>query len=655
MKSVVTRRAVLGAGGISVVGAAWAGPGAEEKAAPEGLRERYEVVVVGAGTGGVAAALQAARLGASVLLVEETDWIGGQMCAAGVTSMDEGYPPRARVRERGVYGEFRCRAVAYYRALGQSTDTSATSEDHFAVEPHVAQRLLHDMIRDTRELRFPGRSRAVLDVALRAAVTEVHREGNRIRGVTVATGEGGRKRRIEATVVIDATEYGDLMPLAGVRYRLGNRLWDGPLPAGTPAPPVQPNTWTASIRQYPGGAPAALLVKTPPPGYDERPFRAHVALEGDGSPRLPWDWARFVRYRGMPDSALPRNARNGTDLPLTRTHINFGPNDHPFDALDVEDPRRREAAEVRCRLLTLGALYYFQNVLGKTDWSVADDVGYDTPENRARNAALVRRHPELAPYRAVLDHFPPIAYVRESRRLVGTYTLKAREIRRDAGNQPVRFPTAVALGDYPVDVHGAHGQPEAVELDLDLLEDLPARWIQWGYGPFQVPFECFVPMEVDGFLPAEKNLSQSRIVNGATRLQPSTMLTGQAAGAIAALAVRLRRPPREVPPFFVQDALLDAGSTLALSYSTDLPHGAETWKNVQLATLYGVLPEAEGLFYPERKATPAEIEAVRERLQAVTVPGAREGWQRELALAEPMPTRGQLARAIARSLRAALE
>ena len=60
--------------------------------------DRYDVIVAGAGTGGLAAAIQAARLGSDVLLVEPTDWIGGQLAAAGVTSMDEGYPPREHLR-----------------------------------------------------------------------------------------------------------------------------------------------------------------------------------------------------------------------------------------------------------------------------------------------------------------------------------------------------------------------------------------------------------------------------------------------------------------------------------------------------------------------------------------------------------------------------
>ncbi len=661
---MTTRRQVMQGAGLSLLGPlpGWAqgggtpDPSKTHGTPPERLREHYDVIVAGAGTGGAAAALQAARLGASVLLVESTDWIGGQMTAAGVSSMDEGYPPRARVRERGVYGEFHRRAVAFYRALGQSTDTSAVSEDHFSVEPHVAQELLYDILRDTRRLRFPGRGAVVLDLSLRTEVTRVQREGDRITGVTLSIEGGARPvtRRIASTVLIDATEYGDLLPLAGLRYRLGNRIWDRPWGEGDPAPPVQPNTWTASIRHYPGGAPERLRVKTPPPGYHERELRGHLSLEGDGSPRRPWNWTRFLRYRGMPDSALPLNARNGTDLPLTRTHINFTPNDHPFDARDVEDPRRREEAEVQCRLRTLGVIYYFQNVLGKTDWSVADDLGYNTPYNRARNVALIRRRPELAPYRDVLDHFPVMAYVRESRRIVGAYALKARDIRRNGANRPVRFPTAVALGDYPIDVHGALDPATSIEADLDLPEDLPARWIQWGYGPFQIPFECFTPEGVDGFVAAEKNLSQSRLASGATRLQPSTMLTGQAAGAIAALAVHLRCAPGSVPPLLVQETLLDAGSTLSLDYYPDLPHGTQTWKEVQLATLYGLMDSPGPEFGPERKTRPAEIEAVRMRLAEVRPIGARPEVSAELHLEGTTPTRGQLARQAARALRSLL-
>jgi hypothetical protein len=87
-----------------------------------------------------------------------------------------------------------------------------------------------------------------------------------------------------------------------------------------------------------------------------------------------------------------------------------------------------------------------------------------------------------------------------------------------------------------------------LELDLDHEEDIPHKFGERGVGPFAIPFECFIPEKIDGFLPAEKNISQSRMVNGATRLQPHTMLMGQAAGAIAALAIEKGIQPRALDP-----------------------------------------------------------------------------------------------------------
>ena len=70
----------------------------------------YDVVIAGAGTGGTAAALTAARLGAHVALVEETDWIGGQAAAAAVSTMDEG---KELTPPSGFYHEFVDRLQAY--------------------------------------------------------------------------------------------------------------------------------------------------------------------------------------------------------------------------------------------------------------------------------------------------------------------------------------------------------------------------------------------------------------------------------------------------------------------------------------------------------------------------------------------------------------
>jgi hypothetical protein len=78
---------------------------------------------------------------------------------------------------------------------------------------------------------------------------------------------------------------------------------------------------------------------------------------------------------------------------------------------------------------------------------------------------------------------------------------------------------------------------------------------------------------VDGLLAAEKNISQSRLANGATRLQPIAMLTGQAAGALAGLAIATHRQPRAIPADAVQLVLLRSGDILAREHMPDLTIG----------------------------------------------------------------------------------
>src|SRR3546814_1687497 len=109
-----------------------------------------------------------------------------------------------------------------------------------------------------------------------------------------------------------------------------------------------------------------------------------------------------------------------------------------------------------------------------------------------------------------------------------------------------------------------HHNDDALEFDLDRSDFTQDN------GPFQIPFEVFIPAELDGFPPAEKNFSQSRLVSGATRLQPVTMLTGQAVGTMASLAVSQGVQPRDLDPLRVQLELLDEGSTRSEEHTSEL-------------------------------------------------------------------------------------
>src|SRR3546814_14021535 len=112
-----------------------------------------------------------------------------------------------------------------------------------------------------------------------------------------------------------------------------------------------------------------------------------------------------------------------------------------------------------------------------------------------------------------------MAYGRVSRRFVCVKILVADDLER--GENARHFQTSVAMGDYYMDLHHTY---EALEFDLDRSDFTQDN------GPFQIPFEVFIPAELAGFLPAEKNFSQSRLVSGATRLPPVPRRTGADVG-----------------------------------------------------------------------------------------------------------------------------
>ena len=548
------------------------------------LPTQCDLLVAGAGTGGWGTAVQAARMGCSVLLMDETDWIGGQMNAAGVTSMDEG----PIIRQQGIYHEFYERAVETYQKLGKSVGTCYYKSNSCAVEPRIGQKILYDFIREANQ-KGPGH----IEVSLRSHVVKVFRHGHQVQGADVESvrSNGLITNHVECTVLVDATEYGDVLPLTGARYRIGKSTSDNiDLKAR-----IQDNTWTAVIKEYPAGIPAELQITAPPPGYAETRLKKHfdrIQVADDGKQKLGFDdlygektpWRAVAWYRGMPDSSRK-------DTPPyynpTRTHLNIPQNDMSMTVGDVVDPAQRWTKEIEMRLVTLQLLYHVQHEL-KLSWSVANDEGYDSPYNRDRVARIVSERPSLKPYERLLQLLPPIAYVRESRRMIGVLTLVGSDISRSEG--PKFFADAISVNDYSEDFHGARS-PKDMEASL---ETVPTNTTKLPYskraGPFQLPFPAFIPESLDGFLAAEKNLSQSRRANGATRLQPSTMLNGQAVGVIAALAIKNKIQPRAVDPIQVQKILLDANVQLVYAAAA-APRNSPEWKPDQLTRLLSEPPK----------------------------------------------------------------
>lgn len=539
------------------------------------LQSSYDVIVVGAGSGGIAAAVQAARTGAATLLIEPSAHIGGQLLA--VPTMDEGhvkgegYP----IRQAGIYAEFIQRIREKYKTQGKSVGTCYWRGDSIAFEPEVAENTATRLLEEQRGVT----------VLLKTKVVSVEVEGLQVTGVRTSSG-----KTFETTVLIDATECGDLLPLTPARYRVGKSTRERIDPRAC----IQDITYPVVVKKYPGGAPQELLMDTPPPGYEThlKQFSATINKQGhnwfknncgptDDQPcwgKYPVDWTTHHAYRGLPDSSHPQNYSAGPQgaEKITKTLINWA-NDVPANASYLEDNTQREKDNARALEKTLSFVYYLQQQLGP-EWALSEDETFSVPR---KWASLPRR------YREVVKHFPPHPYVRESRRIIPLRTLTGGDIKRQ-GSPPragTSFPHAVAVGYYPADLHGC-SDDSSFNPDLESPSDLPQGLVS---GPFQIPFQALIPEKVDGLLAAEKNIGVSRIANGATRLQPITMVIGQAVGAIAALAAKHKLQPRQINPLQVQLELLNAGCKLSLNLYRDVSRKHPLWQAVELASTHHLL------------------------------------------------------------------
>jgi hypothetical protein len=135
--------------------------------------------------------------------------------------------------------------------------------------------------------------------------------------------------------------------------------------------------------------------------------------------------------------------------------------------------------------------------------------------------------------------------IRESRRIDGQYVLDMQDV-----VQGRRFDDVIARSGYPIDVHAPS--------DNNVL----VSWIQ-GDGAYDIPYRCLLPKKVGNLLVGGRCISTSHEALGTTRLSPSCMATGQAAGSAAAIAVRRGIAPQDVPLAELQERLRDQGAILA--------------------------------------------------------------------------------------------
>ena len=367
-------------------------------------------------------------------------------------------------------------------------------------EPQVGDSIFRAWVRQERNLTFlPGYT-----------LSAVTRQRN---GWCLTFTDGKATMRVKASYAVDASELGDLAAMARLPYRLGmdSREVTGETEAPEKANDiVQDLTFCATLRARRG---ARLLSR--PKDYDPTEFRnCCLHADNDSTTRQKlWPADMMISYGRLP---------NGLYM------VNWPIHGNDYYLNDVcYTPSKRQALEEAAKQKTLRFVYYMQHELG------ADTL-------------------ELADIYPTADHLPLIPYYRESRRFRGKVTFTVNDLRHpyaDASRPLYR--TAVAVGDYPVDQHH-YAYPHRDLPDMNLFT-VPS---------FGLPLGTLLPASEDRLLLAEKSISVTNIVNGATRLQPVSMQIGQVAGTVAAMAVRKRCCPRSLSVRSVQAQLLKEGMYL---------------------------------------------------------------------------------------------
>ena len=495
---------------------------------------RTDILIVGGGLGGVSAALAAAKLGARVVLVEELDWLGGQLTAQAVPPDEHPWIETLCVSHS--YAALREGIREYYRrhypltaearaAIAFNPGTGNVST--LCHEPRVSARVLQDML-------APHASSDRVRLLMRHRVVQAHTDGDRIAGLTLEDLEAGTRRFVEAAVVVDATETGELLEAAGVEHVIGaeSQAATGE-PHAVPGAPdsldQQALTWCFAADHFPEED-----HRIDKPAEYER-FRT-LKLDCWPGPQFSWTISDFVTHEprerplfvGETDAdflydlwharriAARRNFAPGTyrsDITLG----NWPQMDYWLAPVVGVAPEANAAALREARQFTLSFFYWMQTEAPRHDGG----TGY--PGLRLRGDVL-----------GTTDGLAKQAYYREGRRIRAEFTVLEQHIgvaARPGTGAAEHFPDSVGIGAYRIDLHPSTRGRNTVDIDAY---------------PFQIPLGALLPVRTDNLLPACKNLGTTRITNGAYRVHPVEWSIGEAAGALAAFALAHKVPPRAV-------------------------------------------------------------------------------------------------------------
>lgn len=507
--------------------------------------QKTDVIIIGGGASGTMAAIQSARLGVSTLVVEETQWLGGMLTAAGVSAIDGNHKMPS-----GLWGEFRAQLYNYYGGT-EAVETGWVSNTLF--EPSVGNSIFQKMVSAEPNIK-------VLFSTQWIAVEKID-GGWKVR----VKGKDAQIKTIEAKVLIDATELGDVMAYLKVPYYLGmdsKEVTKETFALDKSNDIVQDLTYVVTLKDFGKGANKTIKK---PKNYDKAEF-AGCCDVSDPATLLKDnnDCFKMLTYGRLPNNKFMVNwPKKGNDIYLN---------------IIEKNPEERALLLEEAKQMTLRFVYYIQHDLG------FKHLGVDYAEYPTK------------------DGFPMIPYHRESRRLKAKSLFALQHVMTPYDTPESYYKTGIAVGDYTID-HHHYKYGNAPEIDFVKIR-VPS---------YNVPMGSLVPQNYEGLIVAEKSIGVTNIVNGATRLQPVVLGIGQAVGVLAALAVQKNILPSEVSIRDVQNTLLD-NKAYIMPY-IDVPNTDAHFKILHQIGATGILKGAgvpykwanQTWFYPEREISEYEL------------------------------------------------
>lgn len=453
----------------------------------------YDVVVVGGGTAGSCAAIAAARTGAKTLILEPQSYLGGAMSLGmnflGATDA-EGY---------WAIGGVGRELITRLQGIGGAT--RATVDPQFGSvlgqDPELLKITLMEMAVE-----------AGVDMLFHSIVVDVKVEDGEVRGLVVGTKAG--LTTIAAGTTVDCTGDADVLAHAGGKYTFGR----GEDRKTQPASRIFRVNGVDMKRVYDYLAEHPEDLE-PPKGwtggtYDIDALRATpgATIEGFG--------ALIKKARKAGDWNIPRWRLGLYTLPDTDE---VGVNVTRMHGIDGTDPWELSRAEVETTTQMAEVIRFLRAYV----------PGFELSR---------------------ICSTPHQVGIRETRRLVGSYTLNEQDIMGGAD-----FEDQIGRGAYPLDVH-----------DVEPGKGGSTLWpVVRSYG---IPLRCLVPTDVGRLVIGGRAISASHEAAGSIRGQGVCMVTGHAAGTLAALAAT-SGSVEAVSVGELQNRLLEQGAILERSERID--------------------------------------------------------------------------------------